>query len=220
LSRETKVRLWLILLLAALLCVFMAGENQMLGSWVLFINQSVDRSVGGFVVPVPWFQTWYATVIIAVGPLLPALWIGLEKRGRTVDIVQKYVFSLAAMSLGHFIMFGCAVLASRGHTVHLGLPIFAVALGSLGELVAWTSTFGFVYRAAPEGYGSVTMGAWYLITLGAGGYLAGLAGWGVECTGYSGTFLLIGCLMSLFAVAGLIMRPAVRRLAASTGVAL
>ncbi|HEY7818731.1 MAG TPA: hypothetical protein VIG29_10970, partial [Vicinamibacteria bacterium] len=215
---QAWTRISLLLLLALLLCVFSIGWFQLYGSWSLFIERSVERRIGEFVIPVPWFASCNAGVVILFAPLVAALWVRLGDRDRSVDIVQKYAFALATVALGHFLM-GWAASSETGG-IPPWIPLVAVALIALGELVAWTSTYGIVYRAAPAGLVSATMGAWYFMTLGVGGYLSGFAGEWVDSFGFAGTFLAIGSVMAATAAAALLGRSSLKRLAARAGVSL
>lgn len=217
---QAWTRLLLILLLAMLLCVFSTGWFQLYGSWSLFIERSVDRTIGGFSIPVPWFASCNAGIVILFAPLVAALWVRLGARNRSVDIVQKYAFALSTVAVGHFLMYWCAALAGPGSKAPVWIPIVAVAFTAIGELVAWTSTYGLVYRAAPAGFVSATMGAWYFMTLGIGGYLSGVTGRWVESIGYKGTFFALGASMAACAFVGMLARRPLTRLAARADVAL
>ncbi|HVW71067.1 MAG TPA: peptide MFS transporter [Steroidobacteraceae bacterium] len=217
---ENARRIAMVLVLAALLCVFSTGWFQMFGSWSLFIERSVDRSLGGFVVPVAWFSSINSAVVILLAPAIAALWIRLSARNIQIDIVQKYFFALANAALGNGLMYIAGLLSAHGAAAPLWMPILGVALLGLGEIVAWTSTYGFVSRAAPAGYASVTMGAWYLLTLGVGGYLSGVTGKWVDSIGYTSTFASIAGVMAGGAAAALALRPALVRLAARGNVSL
>jgi POT family proton-dependent oligopeptide transporter len=219
-SAETRRRIALVLLLSGLMCIFSTGWFQMYGSWSLFIERSVDRSLGGFLVPVTWFSSINAIVVIAVAPVLAALWVNLAARGRRIDIVQKFFFALVMAALGNGLMYVAAAMAAHGSRVSVWMPLLGVSLLGCGEIVAWTATYGFVSRAAPAGYASMTMGAWYLMTLGLGGYLSGVTGAWVDSAGYAATFAGIAAAMALGAGAALILRGALNRLAARASVAL
>lgn len=217
---ENIRRIVLVLVLAGLMCVFSTGWFQMFGSWSLFIEHSVDRSVGGFVVPVAWFSSINAAVVILIAPAVAALWVRLAARKRQIDIVQKYFFALSMVTLGNALMYGAGLLTSHGGRAPLWMPLVGVALLGIGEIVAWTSTYGFVSRAAPAGFASVTMGAWYLLTLGLGGYLSGVTGKWVGSIGFTATFGGIAAVMALGAAAALALRASLGRLAARANVPL
>jgi hypothetical protein len=95
-----------------------------------------------------------------------------------------------------------------------------LSLLGAGEIVAWTATYGMVSRAAPAGFASVTMGAWYLLTLGLGGYLSGFTGGLLESAGFAGAFGTVAAIMGAACVAALWLRAPLSRLAARAGVSL
>jgi proton-dependent oligopeptide transporter, POT family len=219
-ASETWLRIGLVLALAALLCAFSTGWFQMYGSWTLFVARSVNRSIGSFSVPVPWFSSINAIVVIAVAPLVAELWIRMAARNRVVDIVQKYFFALVMAALGNLLMYAAGVVASHGAQAPLWMPLLAVSLLGLGEIVAWTATYGVVSRAAPAGFASMTMGAWYLLTLGLGGYLSGVTGRWVDSVGFAATFAGVATVMALIAVVALMLRGPLLKLASRAGVTL
>lgn len=213
-------RIALILVLALLLCVFSVGWFQLFGSWLLFIERDVNRALGSFVIPVPWFASMNAAVVIVLAPLVAALWVRLGKQNRRIDIVQKYIFALSMVTIGHLLMYVGARHATPTAPAPLWIPLVALSLLAIGELVAWTATYGMVSRAAPAGFASVTMGAWYLLTLGLGGYLSGFAGRLVDSVGFPNTFgALAGCMGGACLVA-ILLRDLLARLATRAGVEL
>ncbi len=216
---EAGLRIGLLLVMAALLCTFSVGWFQLYGSWLLFIERHVDRSVLSFAIPVPWFTSMNAAVVIVLSPLMAALWVRLEARHRHIDIVQKYCFALSMVAIGHGLMVVSAEQATT-QSAPVWIPIVSLSLLGVGELVAWTATYGMVSRAAPAGYASVTMGAWYLLTLGLGGYLSGFSGGMVDDLGFTVTFARIAVAMGGACVLALLLRRPLRALAARAHVSL
>jgi POT family proton-dependent oligopeptide transporter len=217
---EALRRIGLLLVLAALLCAFSIGWFQLYGSWLLFIEQHVDRTAGSFVIPVPWFTSMNAAVVIVLAPAVAALWVKLGARNQHIDILQKYTFALATVTLGNGLMYICA--RSAGSEIHSSVwpPIFSLALLGLGELVAWTATYEMVSKAAPAGYASVTMGAWYLLTLGLGGYLSGFTGGMVDVFGFVTTFAAVTVAMAAACLVAAGIRGPMARLAGRARVTL
>jgi POT family proton-dependent oligopeptide transporter len=214
-ARGAGVRLGVLFVMALILLVFEIGWYQLYGTWSLFIERSVDRTVGGFAIPVPWFPAFNALMVIVLTPSIAALLVRMEARSRRVDIVVKYTVALVLVGAGQLVL----AWAGLGKPSWL-LPLAAVSLLSLGELSAWPSTYGMVYRLAPPGLVAAAMGVWYLMTLGAGGYLAGVAGQLTEGMSPSNRFLSFGALALAGAVAALILGPVLRRLAGRAGAPL
>lgn len=217
---EASRRVALLFVLAMLLCAFSIGWFQLFGSWLLFIEAHVDRAVGRFIVPVPWFTSINAGVVIVLAPLVAALWVKLGERNRAFDIVQKYIFALAMVTVANGLFFVIARHAVAPMQASVWLPLLSLALIGAGELVAWTGTYGMVSRAAPVGFASVAMGFWYLLTLGLGGYLSGFAGRLVDSFGFATAFLWIAGFTGAVCVLAMLVRSPLARLAGRAGVSL
>jgi POT family proton-dependent oligopeptide transporter len=213
-------RIGLLFVLAALLCAFSVGWFQLFGSWLLFIERDVDRTVGSFVIPVPWFTSINAAVVIVLAPVMAALWVRLGKRNQRVDIVQKYTFALSMVLTAQILMGLVARHATAAAPAPVWIPLISLSMLAIGELVAWTATYGMVSRAAPAGFASVAMGAWYLLTLGLGGYLSGFAGRLIDSAGFASTFGVVAAVMGAVCVLSMLLRAPLLRLAARADVTL
>ena len=217
---EALRRIGLLAVLASLLCVFSVGWFQLFGSWLLFIERDVDRTVGSFVIPVPWFTSMNAAVVIILAPMVAALWVRLGARNQRVDIVQKYTFALSMMAMGHVLMYLAARHASPAAPASVWIPVLSLSMLAIGELVAWTATYGMVSRAAPAGFASVAMGAWYLLTLGLGGYLSAFTGRLIDSAGFAAAFGTVAGLMGAVCVIAMLLRGPLSRLAGRARVML
>jgi POT family proton-dependent oligopeptide transporter len=213
-------RICLLLLLALLLCAFSIGWFQLYGSWLLFIERDVNRTFLSFSIPVPWFTSINAAVVFACAPLVSALWVRLARRNRRIDIVQKYIFALSTITAAHVLFYFAALHAGSPGQALIWAPLAAISVIGVGELVAWTGTYGMVSRAAPTGFASVAMGAWYLLTLGLGGYLSGLSGRLIDSLGFANTFGIIALCMGAACVTAMLVRAPLARLAVRAGVTL
>jgi proton-dependent oligopeptide transporter, POT family len=217
---ETRRRIGLLFVLATLLCAFSVGWFQLYGSWLLFIERDVNRAIGSFVIPVPWFTSINAAVVIVLAPFVAAFWVRLGTRNQRVDIVQKYTFALAMVTIGHLLMYLAARSAAPNAPISVWIPLASLSLLGIGEIVAWTATYGMVSRAAPVGFASVAMGAWYLMTLGLGGYLSGFTGGLLESSGFAGAFGTVAAIMGAACAIALLLRGPLLRLAARASVSL
>jgi proton-dependent oligopeptide transporter, POT family len=217
---EVLRRIGLLAVLAALLCAFSVGWFQLFGSWLLFIERDVDRTLGAFVIPVPWFTSMNAAVVIVLAPMVAALWVRLGTRNQRVDIVQKYAFALSMVVGGHVLMYLAARHATPATPASLWIPIASLSMLAIGELVAWTATYGMVSRAAPAGFASVAMGAWYLLTLGLGGYLSAFTGRLIDSAGFAAAFGTVAAVMGGVFIIAVLLRGPLSRLAERAGVTL
>ena len=219
-GKEARLRIGLLFVLASLLCAFSVGWFQLFGSWLLYIEKGVNRAVGSFLIPVPWFTSINAAVVIVLAPMVAAFWVRLGTRNQRVDIVQKYAFALAMVTIGQLLMYLSARNAAPAAPASVWIPLVALSLLGMGEIVAWTATYGMVSRAAPAGFASVAMGAWYLLTLGLGGYLSGFTGGLLETIGFAGAFATVAAIMGAACVIALLLRGPLLRLAARVNVTL
>jgi POT family proton-dependent oligopeptide transporter len=217
---EVLRRIGLLAVLAALLCAFSVGWFQLFGSWLLFIERDVDRTVGSFVIPVPWFTSMNAAVVIVLAPLVAALWVRLGTRNQRVDIVQKYAFALSMVTAGHVLVYLAARHATPATPAPVWIPMVSLSMLAIGELVAWTATYGMVSRAAPSGFASVAMGAWYLLTLGLGGYLSAFTGRLIDSSGFAAAFGTVAAAMGAVCIIAVLLRAPLSRLAERAGVTL
>jgi POT family proton-dependent oligopeptide transporter len=217
---EVLRRIGLLAVLAALLCAFSVGWFQLFGSWLLFIERDVDRTIGSFVIPVPWFTSMNAAVVIVLAPMVAALWVRLGTRNQRVDIVQKYAFALSMVVGGHVLMYLAARHATPAAPAPVWVPMASLSMLAIGELVAWTATYGMVSRAAPAGFASVAMGAWYLLTLGLGGYLSGFTGRLIDSAGFAAAFGTVAAVMGAVFIIAVLLRAPLSRLAERAGVTL
>jgi POT family proton-dependent oligopeptide transporter len=219
-AREANMRLGILAIFAALLLIYSIGSFQLWGTMSLFLQHEVDRHVGSFEIPTPWFTSIEAAALIIAAPLFAALWSRLARHGREPDIVIKYALALSLGAAGLF------CFAATGW-MHVGvtkpgwpIPALGIVVQATGEVAAWTVTYGLVYRLAPPRLVAAVMGAFYACTLGLGGYLAGLTGTYAQRWGDERFFFTLAVATSISALVAILIGPALRALAASTGVAL
>ncbi len=210
----TGARLGLLAIFAAALCLFHVGALQIFGSVLLMIEHGVDRSVSGFVIPVQWYTSFNAAALIVAPAGFARLWARLAKRGMEPDAPTKY-----AVALG-FGTTGLAMLAWTGWAGTSGswsIPALGVILLGVGEVAAWTMTYGLVYRLAPRRLVAMIMGAFYTVTLGLGGYGAGWIAGYAEPMGYARYFMMLAIVTAVAACAMLALRGTINRAAGGVG---
>ena len=207
----------ILVVLGLILFSFSTGWYQIVGTWSLFIERSVDRTIGGFTVPTPWFVSFNSLLVILATPFVARWLIRMEAASRRIDIVPKYAAALLLAAAANAALAVAAGTASAGATVGALWPVIGIAILSFGELLAWPSTYGMVYRLAPLGMVSAAMGAWYLLTLGAGGYAAGKVGQWSERVGPASLFWAIAIGLAGMALVTLVIGPWLRRQAARAG---
>lgn len=137
----------------------------------------VNMSLGGFVVPLSWFDSLNAFVCIALGPVLAALWFKLSKSPKgDLSLFKKLALGLAFLGLS-FLMLVFAEVSRGGVATAKANIIWIIAFGvllSMGEMFFSPLGNSFVTKYAPNKIYSVLMGVWILASFIAGksyGYL-------------------------------------------------
>jgi proton-dependent oligopeptide transporter, POT family len=219
-NRGARLRLGILSVFAGLLLIYSIGSFQLWGTMSLFLERGVNRHVGSFEIPTPWFTSIESAALIIAAPLFAALWSQLARWGREPDIVIKYALALSLGAAGLF----CFAATAWPHpgTAKPGwfLPGLGIMIQATGEVAAWTVTYGLVYRLAPRRLVAAVMGAFYAATLGLGGYLAGWTGTFAERLGDFRFFLTVASGTAIAAFLAVLIRPSLRTMAASNGVVL
>jgi dipeptide/tripeptide permease len=144
-------------------------------------GQFINMAVGGFEVPLSWFDSLNAFVCIAMGPVLAALWFKLSNRPKgDLSLFKKLGLGLGFLGMS-FLMLVFAEL-SRGGVASakasiMWLLFFGVLL-SVGEMLFSPLGNSFVTKHAPNKIYSVLMGVWILASFIAGksyGYVYAIA---------------------------------------------
>ncbi len=146
-------------------------------------GQFVDMKLGGFEVPLSWFDSLNSFVCIALGPILGALWFKMSKRpGGDLSLFKKLGLGLAFLGLSFLMLVGAELSRGVGapdvsRASLLWLMAFGVLL-SIGEMLFSPLGYSFVAKYAPNKLYSALMGVWIFATFIAGksyGYLYAIA---------------------------------------------
>ncbi|PCJ42713.1 MAG: MFS transporter [SAR86 cluster bacterium] len=138
----------------------------------LFTGSLVDRTMLGFTVPAPVFQSLNAMFIILFAPLMAMLWIKLAKHNVNPSSPVKFALGVFMAGLGFLaLVAGMKVSGSSGLTaVYFIFLIYWIH--TMGELMVSPVGLSVVTKLAPPRVVGMTMGAWFLYS-GLSNYLAG-----------------------------------------------
>ena len=168
-------RVWLILVLFLAAALFWAGFEQAGSSFNLFAERYTEREIGtgGFVIPAGWFQSLGAVFVIALAPVMAALWVALARNMWNPSIPMKFGFGLLFLALGFGVMAAAAGFVAAGKQV---MPVWLVAtylIHTIGELCLSPVGLSSVSKLAPRKLAGQMMGLWFLASA-LGNLLAGL----------------------------------------------
>ena len=140
--------------------------------------QFVNMNVGGFAVPLSWFDSLNAAVCIIMGPVLGVLWFKLSKTIRgDLSLFKKLALGLSLLGMSFLMLVGAEMSRGAGKASIIWIIAFGVLL-SLGEMLFSPLGNSFVTKYAPNKMYSVLMGVWICASFIAGksyGYLYAFA---------------------------------------------
>ena len=173
LTHIEKKRVWAIILVSLFSVLFWVFWYLTYVAVYDYGAAYVDLNVGGYKVPLSWFDSLNSLTCIALGPVLAALWLKLSQRPQgDLSLFKKIGFGFIFLGLAFFMFVGAEF--SRG----IGAPdtvkasiLWIVAFGvllSLGEMFFSPLGNSFVSKYAPKKMLAVLMGVWTVATFIAG----------------------------------------------------
>ncbi|QVL57166.1 MAG: peptide MFS transporter [Simkaniaceae bacterium] len=168
-------RITVILIMTFISIVFWMAYNQMGSSMTLFALKYVDRHVGGFLVPTPWFTSFETFFLILFAFPLAHLYLFLRRIKSSASPPMKTALSLFFMGLCFLVMQRAAAHIPHGAGEALESPfyiIFAFALMALAELFLAPIGLSLVTNLSPHRYRGLLTGVWFAC-IGIGFYLGG-----------------------------------------------
>lgn len=189
-------------LLAIGLCVVLfRGAYEQTGNTIaLWADAGIDRHLGGFVIPMTWFQALNPLLVITLTPLLVAHWTRQAGLGREPTPARKMAIGAFVVAAA-FAMLCAADAAAVGHASWLWLAAFFLVL-TTGELFILPIGLGLFARLAPAGHGATTIAAWFFASFG-GNLLAGVLG---TLWSQIGPAAFFGAMAAVAAGAGTLLR--------------
>ena len=145
------------------------------GSSFTFLAESiVNRDLSGFIFPTAWFQSVNSIAIIALAPVVAAVWVWLAKRSANPSIPRKFglglLFNGAAFLL---LMFALSSLLGADGKIPFWTLVAVYFIQSVGELCLSPIGLSMVTKLAPTRLVGLGMGGWFLST-GIGNNLSGI----------------------------------------------
>lgn len=191
----------------------------------LFTGSLVDRTMLGFTVPAPVFQSLNAMFIFLFAPFMAVLWVKLAKRNLNPSSPVKFALGVFMAGLG-FLSLVAGMKVSGGSGLTAVYFIFLIYwIHTMGELMVSPVGLSAVTKLAPARAVGMTMGAWFLFT-GLSNYLAGLIAstTGAETIGgqltdvaaakanYISVYTQVGYIAMGIAVLMLLISPVIKKL--------
>jgi POT family proton-dependent oligopeptide transporter len=134
-----------------------ASYYQLFNMFKVWIQEHVDLSVGGFKIPVPWFQSVDAIASILAVPLLFAIWRWqASRRGEPREMTKLGIGAWLASA--SYLILVAAIVLSSGESIHpIWLVLCCTGLG-VAFMYQWPTVMALVSRTAPARINSTMMG--------------------------------------------------------------
>lgn len=171
-NREDKQRIMVCLGLMVMGMIFFVLYFQAYMSINLFIQRSVDRTLLGHTIPTPIFQSLNPFWILALSPILAALYNRLSRHKKDFAITTKFCAGLVIITLCFFSLKLATLCADPQHKVSFLWIVLAYFLYSFGELLISALGMAMVTKIAPFRMFGVMMGSWFFFAA-MGAALAG-----------------------------------------------
>ena len=204
---------------------FWALFEQAGSSLNLFTDRLVDRTIFGWSVPAPVFQSLNALFIVMFAPVMAWLWVSLAKRNLNPSTPVKFAMGVFMAGLGFLtLVAGMNMSGDNGMTA-----VFFIFLiywvHTIGELMVSPVGLSAVTKLAPPKAVGMTMGAWFLYS-GLSNYLAGVIAstTGAETIGgqisdvaaakatYAAVYSQVGYIAMAIAVVMLVISPFIKKM--------
>lgn len=174
-TRGDYRRVWLVLLGVWIAATIFRGAYEQVGNTIpLWTDVGIDRRVGGFVIPMTWFQALNPLLVMAITPLLLLYWRRRADAGRELSAGRKMAVGAGIAATGYLLLATVASAAGAERANWFWLVLFFVIL-TLGELYILPTGLGLFARLAPPGLGATAVAAWFL-GIFSGSLLAGTIG--------------------------------------------
>lgn len=152
---------------------FWALFEQAGSSLNLFTDRLVDRTMFGWSVPAPVFQSLNAGFIFIFAPIMAWLWIYLAKRNRNPSTPVKFALGVLMAGLGFFALVGGMGMSGEAGLTAVYFIFLIYFIHTMGELMLSPVGLSAVTKLAPARVVGMTMGAWFLYS-GLSNFLAGV----------------------------------------------
>ena len=152
--------------------VFWAIFEQAGLSIALFADRLTTNSVMGLAFPSAWFQALNPLFVIALAPIIAAIWLRLGARQPSAPV--KFALGLGFLALSFILMAPAAMLTAAGKVSPLWL-VGLFLLQTIGELCLSPVGLSTMTKLAPPGQSGLMLGIWFLASAW-GNKLAGVIG--------------------------------------------
>lgn len=162
-SQEEKKKMWAMGITAIFVILFWTSFYQSFSSITLYARDHVNRNLGGFLVPVPWFAALNAILGIILAPVLAEIWKKFGGKGFSTPVkMATGIFSMGTA----FAFMTFSVISTNGTAngvkANMIFIVFAYLFNTISELCIAPIGIAMFNRLAPKRFSTFFMGMWYM----------------------------------------------------------
>ncbi len=208
LSLFEKSNIVAIFIISLLAMLFFSVYEQISGSFLLFVQNNTELTIGNFIIPPSWLLSVNPAFIIIFAPIVS--WVLSKNCMKNIDIGHKYAFGYCVL----FIAFITAAVASlpieesHDYRVHILWPIMVFILITLAELCISPVGLSTVSGLSPNRLAGLMMGVFFFF-LGIGNKLSTEIGKLIinDGHGYFYGFIVTACVCLVISICIMLLRP-------------
>ena len=159
---KERSRMWAAIYFALAQIPFWSLFEQAGSSLTLFTDRLVDRTMGGWSVPAPVFQSLNAGFIFIFAPLIAWLWIWMAKRKIEPSTPVKFSIGVFGVGLG-FLALVAGMKTTGASALTPVMFIFLIYwIHTMAELMLSPVGLSAMTKLAPPQAAGLMMGTWFL----------------------------------------------------------
>lgn len=192
---------------------YWTAQAQIWNVYNIWLRDSVNLDLGGFSVPVPWFQSLDGLAPGLFIPLVLWIWSMQAKRGREPDVLTKLAIGSVIFGLSVGLLAAGPLMANTAGRAPIALPLLFHVTSNFGAMYYAPVILGLYGTRAPESLRGTFVGI-CMLAVAAGSILSGWMGGLYESLGPAPFWLINAAICTGAGIGILIAAPVLNRLLA------
>ena len=202
-----------LLLIWPMVVGYWIAQAQIWNVYNIWLRDSVNLDVGGFSVPVPWFQSLDGLAPALFIPLVLWIWAQQAKRGREPDMLTKLATGSVIFGLSVGLLAAGPLLANAEGRAPIALPLLFHITSNFGAMYYAPVILGLYGTRAPQSLRGTLVGI-CMLAVATGSLISGWMGGLYESMGPSGFWLVNAAVCTGAGLGILLTSPLLGRLLA------
>jgi POT family proton-dependent oligopeptide transporter len=154
-------RITAVIIVLLITALYWTVQTQVWNSYPLWVKAEVARDLGGFEVPVTWFQSLDSLAVLTLAPPIIWLWQRQLRRGRVQGDLSKIAFGCGVFAIACLLLVAGEHFAGKGKTA-LIWPVMFHFVCAIGFLYIGPVAMALTSRVAPPSVNAMLVSCYYL----------------------------------------------------------